>query len=105
MSGPVRSPSLREKADYDKRIDALLDEMTRIKVQLAVCEELSTPNPIELDIQGRTLDTCVEALTRAHGKLLAVAKYVQDCKTYYRVPTVWELELILDDIVPRGPIL
>ncbi len=99
----MRSQSAREKADYDKRLDALLDALAAMKTELAVCRELSTPDPIELDIQARTLDNCVASLTAAHGKLLGLAQYVDNCRIHNAAPTLWELSLLLDDL--RGNLL
>lgn len=91
--------------EHEKRIDALLDKLSAVQTELAICKELSQPEPIELQIQAQTLNTCVASLTAAHGKLLAFAQYVQNCRVHQAQPTLWELELIMDDIHPRGPIL
>ncbi len=99
----MRSLSAREKVDYEQRLDALLDELVATRALLAACTELGTPDPIEMEIQARSLETCVASLTACHAKLLKIQQYVTNCKQFLYMPTVWELELLLDDL--RGNLL
>lgn len=92
----MRSPSLREKADYEARLDALLDRVSALQAELYICKQLSEPDPIELEIQGRSLTVCVEALTAANGRLAALQSMAKACARVGAPIQPWEALLIID---------
>lgn len=89
----MRTPSLREKADYERRIDSLLDEMAELRNKLQLCTEL---DDIGTKAATDALEICTKTGVELAARLLVMQRFISACaQTGYR-PEAWELKLVLD---------
>lgn len=84
-----------ERLAYRRRIDTLLDELTKQRILFDACVELGRGDPVLIGEIQHLADECMEENTRLRKKLGVMTQFINAAKaTDYR-PYAWELELIL----------